>query len=111
MKANILAFINIRPAAGDLSQDLGDLNQGDVILYDKTQNVTAGNFTGDWYHITGITRTDGTSIVAPANWWCWGKNVQPIAAQTLPYTIEDTVVLKDDLGNVMGTYTGILTKQ
>jgi len=81
MQANILKFINIRPQPGNTTIDLGDLLAGDVIEYDRTQYVTTGQFTGDWYHITKLTR--GTNVTMPntgEDWWCWGFNVEPIAS-------------------------------
>jgi len=78
MQANILAFINLRPGPGDLSSDVGDLFAGDVIEWDVKQNVTSGSFTGDWYHVLSITR--GSQVLTGVNAWCWGYNVQEIAA-------------------------------
>jgi len=80
MDADIIDFINIRPQAGDLSTDLGDLYKGDKITYSEKQNVTSGQFNGDWYHITSIMRLSGQKIVAPSNWWCWGKNVLEVTS-------------------------------
>jgi hypothetical protein len=85
MKGKVLEFINIRPAAGDLSTDLGDLLKGDVITFNEKKNVVTGNFTGNWYHITTIIRaSDGKTIFAPANWWCWGKNIEEVPETTPP---------------------------
>lgn len=83
MKAKVLQFINLRPGAGDLSADLGDLLKGDQIEYSEKKNVTSGSYQGYWYHITMVIRAlDGKTIFAPANWWCWGKYIEEVPETT-----------------------------
>lgn len=80
MQGRVISFINIRPGAGDLSADLGDLNTGDVIDYSEKVNVTTGQYPGAWYHITKVTYLSGFVENAISSWWCWGKNIEEIAA-------------------------------
>lgn len=89
METGLNPDINIRPTPGNTSIDLGDLNAGDVIDYDKKQAVTTGSFTGDWYHITKVTRANGSIDAPPVDWWCWGKNLQDVSVPPPTSTVAD----------------------
>lgn len=93
MQRKVTSFINIRPSAGNTITDLGDLLTGDIITYDREQNVTSGAYTGMWYHIVSVKRFATGQIETPSvDWWCWGRNTEiyapPIALPVLNVSLK-----------------------
>lgn len=111
MKAGvILAGLNIRTGPGVSYADIGDLKFGDAVFGDL-------DTVSNWFHFNKIIRKTGVVEIVDG----WASATSP-AYMTIvdiptssdpnnPNTVESTDVWKDNLGNVLATYKGTLSRQ
>ena len=106
MKANLT---NIRTGTSINYADVGDLFLNDLIEADRKQLANGVN----WWHLTKITRADGTNYPLPApDCWCWETNVTELpppvstpASMDITLAPGSVVTVKDGNGKVLYTTT------